>query len=427
MADNKFLDQQGLGLVWEQIKLKYASKVDLTEVESALQESIDTKANAAALSEAVEQLTTAIDNVESKMEGDYTTKEETNEVVEAAIARLIDSAPEDLDTLREIAEELKTEAGIVVNIQKEVDDNKAAIEELQQESVPMLSEDGKYFFANGQAISIAAGAEENSVDVTYFSGTKYATINVPDANRVTFFGAGDGRVKNVEYPGTSITVRSGNIRNIVGGGLDNCTVGAASIIVNGGKVMSVLGGGFGDNLSPANGAGNVAAANIVINGGDITMVYGGGQNITNVGNTKVDIYDGNIGYLTTGGSNGSTGSGVVTVYGGTVDVWQAVNRGTLENSVQILDGGTINKMYCVGETEDATVTGNVSYTTVKILHGSINRLRKGDGYATYGVLKGEYRQDIVAVDVDNILKDFNKISDAELEALTAEEILDICK
>lgn len=405
MADNKFLDQAGLQIVWDKIKNKFADKVALTELESAL-------------------------------EGDYSTTTEMNVAIQTAIDNLVDGAPAALNTLKELADALESEEGVIVTMQESITANAADIAELKQDSVPAFDSDtGKYFFANGQPIFIAehleSGVADGSVDVTYYLGTKYQTINVPNANQVTFFGGGDGRVKNVEYPGASIVMNSGVVKNLVGGGLDNCTVGSTSIVVNGGRAAAILGGGFGDNLSPNNGAGNVGYARIIINGGTLSQVWGGGQNITNTGVTEVEIYDGTITYLTTGGSNGSTSIGTVTVYGGTVDVWQAGNRGTVENSTMILDGGTINKMYCVGETEDATVTANVEFSTVSIRHGSVTTLRMGNtnygGHATSGTVKGEYRENIVANDTDNILPLFSKIVDTELEALTTVEIEAICK
>lgn len=395
MADNKFLDQQGLQTVWDQIKLKFPTKTDL----------VDQLAN-------------------------YYTEGETDAKIKAAIDALVDGAPEAMNTLKELADALEGEEGVIVTMQQAIRANEEAIEELEQASVPALSEDGKYFFANGQPIFISESATEGAVDVKYYIGTRYETITVPNATQVTFFGGGDGRVKNVEYPGASIVLNSGRVRNIVGGGLDNCTVGSTSIVVNGGIAAAILGGGFGDNASPANGAGNVGYAKIIVNGGQLSQVWGGGQNITNTGITEVEIYDGTITYLTTGGSNGSTSIGSVTVYGGTIDVWQAGNRGTVENSTMILDGGTINKMYCVGETEDASVTANVEYSTVSIRHGSVATLRLGNtsagGHATSGTVKGEYREGIVTNDPDDILKTFSKIVDTELEALTTQEILDIC-
>lgn len=424
MADNKFLDQAGLQIVWDAIKARFSTKVDLTELETELRELISQQGS---------QAETKIEAIEQLLQNDYLDKTETQAAIDQAIADLIDGAPEDLNTLKELADLLKSEEGVIVHMQEQIGANTEAIADLQQDSTPIFDSESNYFFANGQAISIAEGAETGSVDVTYFVGTRYATINIPNANLVTFFGAGDGRKKNVEYPSTSIIVNSGTLRNIVGGGLDNCTVGTSSIVVNGGNITATMGGGFGDNKSPANGAGNVGHARTTINGGSIYMVYGGGQNITNTGDVEIEIYDGSIHYLTTGGSNGSTGVGKVTVYGGSVEVWQAGNRGTVENSTMILDGinATVNKMYCVGETEDTSVTAHVAFSTVSLRHGKVTTLRLGNtsagGHATSNVVKGEYRDNIVTNDPDNVLATFNKIVDTELEAMTEEEILDICK
>lgn len=444
MADNKFLDQQGLQVLWNQIKLKFGSAEDVNAIKlqiieldgalSDLSDAIATKASKQELNTAIEAVNASIDALESSLSGNYYTKEESEAAiktaVDAAIDALIDGAPEALDTLKEIAEEIQGQEGVILAMQREIDKNTADIAELAQASVPEYDETSQSFFANGQAIRIREGAN-NTLDVIYHLGMQEQIMNIPANAR--FYGGGMGRGKNVEYPGTSIIMESGTARVIYGGGRNNCTVGHASIVVNGGKLTEgVVGGGAGDNNTPAEGgAGNVASAAIVVNGGDIMMVYGGGQNYTNVGNTKIDIYAGEIDYLTTGGSNGSTGAGEVNVYGGTVDVWQVVNRGTLENSVITLNGGTINKLYCVGETEDASVTGHVSYSTVNIEHGSVNVLRMGNtatgGHATSGVVKGSYREGIVLSDPDNVLATFNKIADTELEAMTTQDILDICQ
>lgn len=439
MADNKFLDQAGLQLVWDQIKLKFATKVDFTELSSSLTELatlVDTKASQADVDTAIAGVQQAVDDIVSELGDDYYTKDETasqiQTAVDAAINALVDGAPEALDTLKELAEMAQSQQGVIVQMQQEINTNKAAIEDLYQDSVPAYDEANKRFFGNGQPIFIAdSGNNDDSVVVTYYLGTQYRTIAVPNASQVTFFGGGDGRVKNVEYPSGSIVMNSGNVRNLVGGGLDNCSMGTTSIVVNAGKVMSIMGGGFGDNNSPANGAGSVGSANIIVNDGDIFMLYGGGQNITNTGVVNVEIFGGDIDYVTTGGSNGSTSIGTVTVHAGHIGVWQAGNRGTLETSTMILEGGAIDKMYCVGETEDASVTVAIGVSNVSIRHGSVGILRMGNtdysGHATSRRVNGEYREGIVTTDTDDILKLFNKIVDTELEAMTEQDILNICK
>ena len=87
MADNKFLDQAGLQIVWDKIKLKFADKVKLTELQTALKESI----------EAVRQ----------EIGTDYLDKEATKKAISDAITALLDGAPEDLDTLKELADLLR--------------------------------------------------------------------------------------------------------------------------------------------------------------------------------------------------------------------------------------------------------------------------------------------------------------------------------
>ena len=81
MADNKFLDQQGLQTVWDQIKLKFPTKTDL----------VDELAN-------------------------YYTEGETDAKIKAAIDALVDGAPEALNTLKELADALEGEEGVIVTM-----------------------------------------------------------------------------------------------------------------------------------------------------------------------------------------------------------------------------------------------------------------------------------------------------------------------
>lgn len=244
-----------------------------------------------------------------------------------------------------------------------------------------------YFFAKGTPITISAKADGTAgATITWAGGS----CDVP-ANTNVF---GGGHDDDTFYPSSSITVNGGTVRNVLGGGLHKSHVGTSSVVVNGGNLVAVQGGGAsslthdcgctnaspwysGDaTLSPC----RVDSASVTINGGAISSaVYGGGEGISYTGSATVNILAGDCSraWVTAGGSNGHTGSGTVNISGGTVNIVQGVNRGSMNASAVNVTGGTVSKVYAGGETGDSGVTGTVAQAAVSVTGGTVTQLQSG--------------------------------------------------
>lgn len=266
-------------------------------------------------------------------------------------------------------------------------------------------------YANGTPIVISE--KDGKTIVTWDGGTK----TVP--NSVTIFGGGNGG----NYTSSSITMNSGTVQNLVGGGIgftkeNSSYVSNSSIIINGGNVTNaVVGGGYfyaqvdvsnielnggnvlslqggsiatgkisGKNYSvgtkddAVNSKNRVNNANVVINDGTIkSLLFGGGQGYSYTGTANLTINGGDMSkaYVTAGGSNGYTGSSNVKINGGSIYLYQSVNRGSLENVNVKVNSGSIDRFYIGGETEDSTVTGTINTATTNLVGGNIGTLNAG--------------------------------------------------
>ena len=241
----------------------------------------------------------------------------------------------------------------------------------------VLNGSQKCFFANGTPISIEE-RQDGQAGATIFweDGTK--NVNVP--NDVNIFG-GAHNDSNV-YDSTKITMNGGTVKNIFGGGLHESHVAKAEIIVNAGTVTgSITGGGANvlvnsdycadSNLPAINSVTTVADAYITVNNGTATMVYGGGEGMSKTENTAVRINGGTFDYVTAGGSNGYTGNADLKITSGEISLVQSVNRGDLPVANMRITGGTINKLYVGGETEDTSVTGKIGKVSLDVTGGSV--------------------------------------------------------
>ncbi len=273
-------------------------------------------------------------------------------------------------------------------------------------------------YANGTSVIINENANGETV-VSWDGGSQI----VPET--VSVFGGGQ---EGTNYTSSSITMNSGIVTALYGGGvsLDEnqiASVGISNIIVNGGTVLSsVNGGGLlfttvdtsnvviqdgrvagveGGGIASANVNGvtysagtqddsinsfnRVNTANVTINGGTIDstpsnygLVYGGGQGYSYTGTANLIINSGDMSnaYVTSGGSNGYTGNAITRINGGDINIFQTVNRGTMESADVTVTGGTIENAYVGGET-DPTVTGTIDTVDFKVLGGNIQNFAPG--------------------------------------------------
>ncbi len=287
------------------------------------------------------------------------------------------------------------------------------------------------FFANGTPITISEDTNSNTV-VTWDNGSQIV------ANTTTIFGGGN---QGTTYDSSNITMESGTVGLIYGGGFSTspdsiATVNTTNVIVNGGTVNgAVVGGGLlytsvetanitinNGTVAAVNGGGlasatidgtnyntgtqenpeasltRVETANVTINDGTINsntlgygLVYGGGQGYSYTGNANLTINGGDLStaYVTAGGSNGFTGNTTVDITGGDINIYQSVNRGTVDSTQLRVTGGTIDNLYVGGETGDSSVNGQLNSANVAILGGTVQNLNRGTSSGTELVVDGE--------------------------------------
>lgn len=274
------------------------------------------------------------------------------------------------------------------------------------------------FFANGTPITIAENKDGNTT-VTWNGGSQI----VP--NTVTVFGGGSNGQK---YQDSNITMDSGTVKDIYGGGMglseENATtvensnitinggvvtddvagggllystVNNANVTMNNGQVGSILGGGLasavvngvyyqsGTEDDVQNSGTQTENADIVINNGTIKyaddnygLVYGGGQGYSYTGNVDLTINDGDLydATVTAGGSNGYTDNVNVEINGGNIGEYQSVNRGTVNEAQVTIKGGNIQELNIAGEDAE-DVTGTLNSVTAKLNGGRIKNLNPG--------------------------------------------------
>lgn len=246
-------------------------------------------------------------------------------------------------------------------------------------------------YCNGVGVIIEDSGSDNLIIYDLDTNTR-ETMNVPYETRI--FGGGDGTKKPCSYAGSSIVMNGGKVKSVRGGGLGGCNVGSASIVINGGKISSEIAAGGGNNQITDDATGNIVGySSVVVNGGEALMLYGGcATGMGRLGSADIEINDGNIKWVTAGGSNGTAGSVKVAINGGKFTVVQSVNRGSIGSSVITVNGGLIERLYGGGETEDASVNGIVGKSVLNILGGQVNKLAKGTSNGVEGTdfISGKY-------------------------------------
>ena len=286
------------------------------------------------------------------------------------------------------------------SINKMIEDkvNKTYITSLSAESAePETKTDDagvENVFCNGTPVIIKERADgEEGADIM-FPG-KTVTVG-PKAN---IFG---GRHNDDTLTNSSITMEGGTVNNIFGGGMHKSHTVIANVTIKGGTAVSVNGGGassFVKTCGCENGTswyeGDYAnspclteQANVVVTGGDITgLLYGGGEGIGHTKKATV-IFGGTAKayYVTPGGSNGGTDDASATIKGGTVKIFQAINRGFEKNVKMVVEDGVIEKMYAGGEVpfvgskdspKKSDASGKFDALSINITGGKIGALYWG--------------------------------------------------
>ncbi|MBO5414348.1 MAG: hypothetical protein J6A17_01840 [Bacilli bacterium] len=257
-------------------------------------------------------------------------------------------------------------------------------------NLQMGTDNKEVFLANGNAITVTADPDNaEGAIITWEGGSQKVT------KAVTIFGGAHNDA--TELATTSITMNGGKVKNIFGGGLHKSGVGTSNISINGGQVTgSIMGGGYHGFLTDADYTAELASltasdaptspvyvkeAYITVNGGNLdgVMIFGGGGGYsrTDIANIEINNHTGTIAYLIGGGSNGYTGKAYVTLNEGSVDVMQSVNRGSMDSTLLVVNGGEVENLYVVAEEDPLALVGVVTAASVVVEGGLVTNLETG--------------------------------------------------
>lgn len=240
----------------------------------------------------------------------------------------------------------------------------------------------EYVFANGVPITIT-GIDNNKNKITWDGG------EMEISTKANVFGGSHNSAEVIQN--TSVTMESGTINALIGGGLHTSHVVNSNVVINGGSIPSQVVGGGASSLvkdehiwysgDAKNSPCIVENANVLINGGsNYLLVFGGGEGIsrTDTATTTITAGDFSNAYVSAGGSNGYTGTATLNINGGTdYKVIQSVNRGSMNSAELNVTDGTVQNFYLGGETPDKGVTGTIGSVKANITGGKITNLEKG--------------------------------------------------
>ena len=246
-------------------------------------------------------------------------------------------------------------------------------------------------YCNGTPVWVTKHGE-NGVTISWNGGTDgLKTIDIEDSTKLEIYG-GCASVGTVRYyPATSVIMKSGKVKQIIGGSIGDGYVGVSTVVIEGGEVTTVAGAGLAS--AGANYKNFVGVSNVIVNGGTIGTVFGSsasGYATTSIANVTI-----NGGTVTSdvigAGSNGTTGAANIYINGGTVERVMAANRGALSSCHTEVTGGAINKLIAaVGDNIDETAT--VGKVTMKITGGTIvaSEVGKSNSEDATSIVSGTY-------------------------------------
>lgn len=228
---------------------------------------------------------------------------------------------------------------------------------------------------------------------------KFIPLAPEDAKKTIICGGyGPAKVGVKKHlPCTKIVAKGVTIKGLCGGHYHEGIVGRAEIEVENCEVKQILGAGW----CGASAKGVTPRVNIVydifVNAKELrgcTLFFGGPQGNGVAETVDLKFENCEVGWLTAGGSNGCTRNAIIEINGGKYTCLQSTNRGLVGNAKWIINEGTVERFYCGGETEDATVTGIIEECEVEFNGGQINNFNKGTNNGVegevevIGVIKG---------------------------------------
>ena len=240
--------------------------------------------------------------------------------------------------------------------------------------------EGYRLYANGNPITIeAAPNDENEQNIIVYRNNDPSDSYTLNGSTTLIYG-GSSASSTAEITSTSVTMNSGKLLAIYGGGSKDIT-GNTSVVINGGSLAQIAGGG---SSSKVNGnvsitAKNASISNIFIGGG----IGGSTAKSADVtGKITINVENVDIDYFVTGGYNYSKvnevevissnatyntflgGGYAPTDAGNNLETAYEDNANNVAKTTLSIAGGTVNDAMYVG--------GGFSYAYVKTANAILN-------------------------------------------------------
>ena len=207
-----------------------------------------------------------------------------------------------------------------------------------------------FVYAKGAPITIQQSSNEGFISINNKDGN--SLLELPEkCNPVIFGGSKEALEGN-----TSITMKSGRVYALIGGGY-NANVKDVSLTVNGGNITQYLvGGGFGPNdASTSAKYADAAAVTMNVEGASVSYLISGGMEFSKVTSTNVTLNNATVGYALGGGfAPSSLGQNENTV---STDYFNSIGT-----SVFTMTGGVVNKAVCAGGGYSYSAMGTATAT-----------------------------------------------------------------
>lgn len=286
-----------------------------------------------------------------------------------------------------------------------------------------------------------------SADVSVYGGgiydADYATtkITMNSGTIKEIYGGGDSadKTKRAKVTTATIIVNGGSVTNaIYGGGVGFADVGTANITINtNGTIGNVVGGGgsAAKNMPPLTYANDVETTSVVdksiinIVKGTVKVVVGGGQGLSYVKDVTINITGGTIGELVAGGMNGKTLKSTINMSAGEVTGHtHSANRGEIEDATFNITGGELSGDVYLGNDlsgDTGAVTKSVTFNAASgVITGKVF-LGSGLSGADKGDTSGSTDNvDTISVDIHGDIAS-SKSSTSLNNALSADTTLNI--
>ena len=261
----------------------------------------------------------------------------------------------------------------------------------QTSAAPVLS--GSTLYANGTPVAIVEntsggvnilwqGAEGDrelyygGTDLTVYgggrAGTSYAAshVTLESGTVASIYGGGVSSAVGQAV----VLIKDGTVTKAVyGGGYQNSSVKYARIVLKGGNIAAVYGGGWGST------ANTVASAQVIVSTGTVGQLYAGGRGTT-VTAAYTELNGGSVTTATAGGLGGAVGTSTFKLDDGSLHLLQGVRGGSLNSFVaSVVDSGDVDIISCGAYEQDTGSVGwcNVNKCDITLKQGSVGEVDQG--------------------------------------------------